>query len=146
MSTELALPTEEQAKESYAYMAQEIYAPAFFEKLAAQDIRPQNEKEAQQLLQLGDELAAAEAQGLHKASADAGDGDNPFLTHALNRVRGVSAAAVAPEDRIKHAGAQLAHQDTIAKNAALIYGHMLQGGEITSAEQPAEKAPKEQSS
>jgi hypothetical protein len=52
-----------------AYLDQQALVPAFFEKLAAYDIRPQNEADAQELLKIGAYLMDAEAKGMLESGA-----------------------------------------------------------------------------
>ena len=126
------LPTESQAKEAQVFMAAEVVAPAFFEKLASYDIRPRNEAEAQQLLQLGASLYAVEQQGQYKtAAAQSNEQGNPFLDLALQQL--TPAQRPTPqqfEGQLKQAALQVVQNDAIAKQAALVYAHCAAGGQV----------------
>ena len=120
------LPTQKQAQEAVQFMAEQVYGPAFFEKLAAHGVRPNNTAEARQLLTLGATLEQAEASGLYKTAAEA---ENPFLAHVTDRLSGaLSQHQAAPNQQAQ----SLVHQDPLMKAAALIYAHVAAGGETTS--------------
>ena len=132
------LPTNEQAQESAVFMAQEIHAPAFFEKLSAYGLQPNTEAEAAQLLQLGAVLQTAEQEGTYKtAAAIANETGNPFLDYALQNAPGGSvqkqASASSSDEQQAAAAAAVAQTNPIAKQAALTYAHMLAGGEIAES-------------
>jgi hypothetical protein len=123
-------------------MASTVHAPAFFEKLAAHNIRPRNDAEVQQLLQLGAMLHQAELQGQYKLAADqANEQENPILAQAIGQVHGAIAPLQQdPGDHVKRAALQAVQADPLVKAAALVYGHVAAGGELEDApeEPPAE--------
>jgi hypothetical protein len=114
-------------------MASEIHAPAFFEKLSAYGIAPRTQAEADQLLELGVTLYSAESQGQYKSAADAAQEQrNPFLDAVLNRF--VPGQQAASDDQIKAAALQAVQGDDIVKAAALVYNHVMSGGELAADE------------
>lgn len=131
------LPTNEQAQEAAVFMAQEIHAPAFFEKLSAYGLQPNTEAEAAQLLQLGATLQTAEHEGNYKtAAATANETGNPFLDYALQSAPGnntqqkQAADTVAHDEQLAATAAAVAQSNPIAKQAALTYAHLVAGGEM----------------
>jgi adenine-specific DNA glycosylase len=127
------LPTQEQAAEAYSYLAQEYFMPALFTKLAsAYNIKPKNKTEMAQLLQLGDYLAAAEAQGQLPQPEET---PNPFLTHVLQKAAAMAAPAGSPQEdaNAQFAAKQIVTQDPLAKTAALLYGYCAAGGPLAEA-------------
>jgi len=124
------LPTKEQANQAQAFMVNQIDIPAFFEKLAANGLEPQNDAEARQLLELGAVLAQAEANGQVKRASDEG---NPFLSHVLTELRQQTPAA-AVDDIVKQGADRLVAESELAKTAALIYAHAQSGGELANDE------------
>jgi hypothetical protein len=131
MSEQATLPTAEQAEQACNFMAQEVHAPAFFEKLAAHDIYPRTQAEAAQLLEMGVELHQAELEGRYKTAAVAEQEQaNPFLAHAMGQLQPQMPAHVQSDDMLKAAAAQIAEQDPVVKTAAELYGYLLGGGEI----------------
>lgn len=134
----MSLPTKQAAVESEAWLAENAHAPALFEKLSsAYGIRPRNQTEARQLLQMGATLAAKHRAGQYKTAAEAKEEEpNPFLGHALGAlsVAETPAATRYQESYIKQAALELVRSNPIAKTAGLVYGHALQGGEF--AEEP----------
>jgi len=137
------LPTEEQAKEACAFMAVEVHAPAFFEKLAAHGIQPRNQAEADQLLQLGAVLHQGETDGQYKSAAVvAQEQENPFLSAVLGRFAPQGPTQRDVDDHIKTASQQAVEQDGLVKAAALVFNHVMSGGDViptqaTPAAQPA---------
>lgn len=129
------LPTEDQARESCAFMAQEIHVPAFFEKLAQYDIRPKTEAEAQQMLQYGALLHQAEQNGQLKTATETDEG-NPFLAHVINKLAAVQPSEQQTTDYVEKLAHCMAADNDIARMAALVYGHVVAGGDV----QPAEAA------
>ena len=133
------LPSNEQAQESAVFMAQEIHAPAFFEKLSAYGLQPNTEAEAAQMLQLGAVLQTAEQEGNYKTAADiANETGNPFLDYALHNATGGSvqkqaASGSSNDEQLAAAAAAVAQTNPVAKQAALTYAHMLAGGEIAES-------------
>jgi hypothetical protein len=125
------LPTQEQAKQAYSYMVDQIHVPAFFEKLAANGLEPRNQVEAQQLLQLGAVLAHAEANGQVKQAQDG----NPFLSHVLGELVQPNQPDV--DALVKQSADALVANSDLAKTAALVYAHMATGGEVAPDEAPA---------
>lgn len=122
-----ALPTKEQAEQAQAFMIEQIHVPAFLEKLASHGIQPRNQAEVGQLVQLGAVLAHAESQGRIKSAQDTA---NPFLDHVMSRL--VPQQPVNVDQLIKNSADSLVSQHDILKNAALIYGHAVAGGELAS--------------
>ena len=128
MSNEI---TPEQAQESAVFMAQEIHAPAFFEKLSAYGLEPSTEAEAAQLLQLGAVLQHAEQSGQYKTASDAvNEAENPFLKFATDKaieaMTGDQAvSAPASEEALAKQAAAVATTNPVAKQAALTYAYML---------------------
>jgi len=136
------LPTNEQAQEAAVFMAQEIHAPAFFEKLSAYGLQPNTEAEAAQLLQLGATLQTAEHEGNYKTAAEtANETGNPFLDYALQSATGNNtpqkqAADTSDQDaQLAATAAAVAQTNPIAKQAALTYAHMVAGGEIAEKQE-----------
>jgi len=136
--TVAALPTEEQAVQAANFMAAEVHAPAFFEKLAEHGYETANPAEQQQLLQLGAVLADAEARGQIKSAAP--QGENPFLSHVLNRWSSAPDPADV-ESHQKEAAVELAKAQPIVKNAALIWNHLQAGGEIEKPQEQPQEQP-----
>ena len=134
MSTQL--PTKEQAAQANSFMVDQIHVPAFFEKLAANGLKPRTEAESKQLLQLGAVLAHAETNGQTKTAQDAG---NPFLAHVLGQLTQQQQPDV--DAMIKQSADQLIGDSEIAKTAALVYAHTVAGGEL--AEDTATETPSE---
>lgn len=126
------LPTKVQAEQAQSFMVDQIHVPAFFEKLATNGLRPRNEAEAQQLLQLGAVLAHAKANGQIKSAQDEG---NPFLAHVLGRCKSQQEPDL--DATIKQSADQFISENELAKTAALVYAHTASGGEL------AEDAPDE---
>lgn len=133
------LPTKQAAAESEQLMATEFFVPALLEKLAVYDIQPKNEAEVGQLVQLGAMLQQAEEQGTFKAAADqTGQKENSFLAHAITKLAGTSHPDPATLDEQLFNGAvDLVKANPLAKNAALVYAHAVNGGELTADETPA---------
>ena len=133
------LPTNEQAREACAFMAQEIHVPAFFEKLAAHGIEPKSEAEAQQLLQLGGTLHQAEQRGQYKTAAtQAQEQGNPFLDYVLEKLQSAQPSSEQVENHVKQAATTLTSDNDLARTAALVYGHVLNGGELAPVAAAAE--------
>ena len=133
------LPTEEQAREACAFMAQEVHVPAYFEKLASFNIRPRTEAEAQQLLQLGAHLHQSEMSGQYKsAAALKAEQGNPFLKHVLDGLQPAQPVAQQIQDHVKQAAHTLAGGNDLARTAALVYGHVMADGELAPAAPAAE--------
>jgi hypothetical protein len=120
------LPTKEQAAQAQAFMIDQIHVPAFLEKLAANGVSPQSKGDVREMLQLGAMLAQAEADGAIKSAEDE---VNPFLQHVMRRLRPQQPVSVDLDSMIK-ANADVFIQNETAKNAALIYGHAVAGGEL----------------
>jgi len=120
MSTQL--PTVEQGQEAFAFMGQQVYAPAFFEKLASLGIEPGTEKEAEQLLQIAATLRQ------HMPVKQASD-ENEFLSHALHRLQPPQKQADL-STLVKRSADSLVQQDALTKAAALTYAHVMTGGEL----------------
>jgi hypothetical protein len=106
-------------------MIDQIHVPAFLEKLASYGIQPRNRAEVKQMIQLGAVLAEAEDTGRIKSAQDT---ENPFLTHLLQNAMPKYATDV--DAAIATSAAQLVQSNDLAKTAALIYGHIVGGGEI----------------
>lgn len=142
MSATVTLPTEEQAKEACAFMAAEVYAPAFFEKLATHGIAPRNRAEAEQLLQLAALLDRAESQGQYKSAADvAQEQENPFLSSVLARFEATTPQD--DDDAIKEAALQAVQSDEVVKAAALVFNHVMAGGALAESEASQDASPSE---
>src|SRR3990172_9955799 len=123
------LPTAEEAKESVQFMAEQVYSPSFFQKLASHGIQPANQAEAKQLLELGSILETAEAEGHYKsAAAQAEEAVNPFLGHVLGRLQGALQPQAAQEEHLKQAALKMVAQDPVSKFAAMTYAHIMAGG------------------
>jgi len=138
MSNEAVLPTVEQASEACDFMAQQVHAPAFFEKLARHNIAPRNDAEVSQLLQLGAMLHQAELQGQYKtAAAVANAQENQFLAHAISQLMPAFQVSDHATDYVKQAALKEVKADELVKAAALVYGHVASGGEVAE-ETPAE--------
>lgn len=133
------LPTKEQATQAYSYMLDEIHAPAFFEKLAANGLEPRNEAEAKQLLQLGAILGQQETTTAEKTAKDG----NPFLSHVLDKLdpAGNHSGPVQYDARIKQGSDELIRTSDTAKTAALIYAHAANGGELAPDTPAVEATP-----
>jgi len=130
MPDTITLPTESQAEAACNYMAAEIHAPAFFEKLSSLGIEPRTEAEAGQLLEIGAMLHRAEAKGQYKsAAAVAQEQTNPFLAAVLDRFRPQATQEDVDETLNKFA-AEAVQSDELAKAAALIFNHVIAGGEL----------------
>ena len=136
MTQEAFLPTVDQATEACDFMAAQVHAPAFFEKLAAHSIRPRNDAEVQQLLQLGAMLHQAELQGQYKTAAAAANAqENPFLAHAIGQAGQVIAPLQQdPADHVKQASLAAVQSNDLVKAAALVYAHVASGGEVAGTE------------
>lgn len=99
-----------------AFLMQHVYIPVFFEKLAEQyRIVPQDEKQAENLLNIGFSLAERAAQEQTKQASAQGDFIALCAAH-LDRQMGKSAAAPAlitpaEEAQIKQATARLADDE-----------------------------------
>jgi len=125
------LPTKAQADAALAYMAQEIHAPAFFQKVAEYGFEPRTLAEAEQMLELGAVLHKAEADGQYKSAAvTQQEQRNPFLDAVLARFTPQAQA----EDGIKTAAAEAVRTDAMAKAAALVYNHCMSGGALQEDE------------
>lgn len=122
------LPTRDQAIQAQSYMIDQIHVPAFLEKLASYGIQPRNRAEVKQMIQLGAVLAEAEDSGRIKSAQDE---ENPFLAHLLKNAMPKQASANTDLDTaVAYDAAQLVQTNELAKTAALIYGHVVGGGEI----------------
>jgi hypothetical protein len=125
------LPTEQQAIEAQSFMSQEIYGPALFDKLASYNVRPRTQAEAAQFLKLASELADKEARGLYKTAAQAqAEVGNPFLAHCLGQLGINAPSPAAMGGQLEKDAAEFVAQNPIAKNAALVYAHLLAGGQV----------------
>ena len=120
--------TPEHLEQAAACIGAEVMAPAFFAKLASFGITPSNEKESEQLLELGIKLSAAAAQGLvdpgeltkQAGVAEVAEDENTFLKAAIDATDEVlQAAPVAPEVQ-QQAISQYVQNDDIVKTAALV--------------------------
>jgi len=120
------LPTQDQAIQAQSYMIDQIHVPAFLEKLAGYGIQPRNQAEVKQLIQLGAVLAEAEDSGRIKSAADS---ENPFLAYLLQGAM-PKQASVDLNTSIAYNASQLIRGNELAKTAALIYGHVVGGGEL----------------
>ena len=145
MSTNAQLPTKDQAEQAYAYQAKEVHTPAFFQKLASHGIRPRTHAESAQLLEMGAVLAQKEEAGQYKTAANAIDEtENPFLTHALNELTGgPQLSPNALDSQIFKSAAELVTDNPVARNAALIFGHLANGGQLAPAAAPPAKTAAE---
>jgi hypothetical protein len=130
----MSLPTKEAAALAHQFVTQELDAPAFFEKLAMEGFAPRNAAEAQQLLEMGVRLADMEARGLYKsAAATAAETGNPLLSGILTKLDKYAAAYTPPaarDDMILSAMTKLAGENEIVRNAALIFAHVANGGQL----------------
>lgn len=130
----MALPTKQAAAESEAWLEDNALGPACLEKLATvYGIRPRGAKEIAQILQMGAVLAKKHRDGQYKTAAEVEqERPNPFIDHAM-AVLGVSQTKTAShhnDDYVKQASLDLAKTNQLALNAALIYDHVLHGGEL----------------
>jgi hypothetical protein len=108
--------------QAYAYLMQQVYVPAFFDKLASYGISPQNESEAQQLLEIGAHMwqlrqaqAASASQGREEFLKSA----NVGLQRILENIYGPSAAvklAAASEQWLDHVAGQIAADPSIQQS------------------------------
>jgi hypothetical protein len=132
MSTATIKP--EQAQQAFQFMAEQVYAPAFFDKLASYGVQPRTARESQQLLELGAILEQAEAEGHYKSAAvREAEAANPFLDHVLGRLKGALSSSAAPavsEGHLKAGALKLVQSDPVSRQAALIYGHIMSGGAV----------------
>jgi len=111
----------QQEQDPAVFLSQRYFTPVFFEKLAANGIRPNNEQEAMQLLQLGailDQAATAQA-------ATPGEG-NPFLDHAIKNAAALAGEPTQPTQEVNDAellkqAAAVVAEDEESKQAALAY-------------------------
>ena len=118
-------PNVKQAEEAMAFLSQEIDGPAYFARLAEHGIEPRTQKEAEQLFEVGLLLDGAAQDGqLKQASAG---GDNAFLNEALRRLNPM---ADVPQEQLEAYSKEAAEKLPLAKAAALVYAHMLNGGEV----------------
>ena len=109
-------------QQAYDVLFGHVHLPVFFEKLA-QDygIVPENETEAQQLLEIGSKLRAAHTDELTKSAT----ADNEFLGYANQQLDGSPeqpgyAADGDYDHAVKEVSAQLA-QDPTLHHAVLTY-------------------------
>jgi len=134
------LPTTQQADEANAFMVNEVYVPAFLEKLAQHNLSPNNDAEVRQMLQLGHMLSEAEANGQHKAASTAPEG-NPYLASAIDKLQyDTPVTKEANAAYVQQQAVELVKSSEVALNAATIYAHTLGGGELAPTEQPAAEA------
>jgi hypothetical protein len=121
-----ALPTKEAAAQAETFLADEVFVPALFEKLAEYDITPSTEEEASQLIQLGAMLQQAEGQGTFKA-AQAPANSNAFLTQAIDKLAYYTQEPATPAN----VGLAVAQANPLAKSAATIYQYLQSGGALS---------------
>ena len=126
--SEVNLPSKGQAQQALQYMAEQVYGPAFFEKLAGYGVQPRNQAEAKQLLELGATLENAEQQGLYKSAQDEG---NPFLSYVNDRLTGALRPVKQASANVAQGALNLVQQDATTKAAALTYAHVLAGGSLS---------------
>jgi hypothetical protein len=119
-------PTKKQADEALAFLSHEIDAPAYFTRLAELGIQPRNEQEAEDMFKIGLALEGTQT-AQTKESADR----NPFLAEALRRLDPTSDVPQAELDKYAKAAAE---QLPLAKAAALVYSHIVRGGELAEDE------------
>jgi len=106
---------EKEAAEACNFMASQVFAPAFFEKLSSHGIAPRNEAEALQLVELGVTLGALEAEGQYKSAAQvSNETANPFLAQLIG---GLRPATYSVEASLKQAASKLAADPAIAQAA-----------------------------
>jgi type IV secretory pathway VirJ component len=127
------LPTQEQGAQATAYLLHEIDTPVFLEKLAEFGIQPQNQTEAEQLVQLGLMVEAAEQQGTFKM-AEAEPESNNFLDHAIGNLQKYAQANTTPP-QVEDQALQFVNGNETAKTAALLFNYMSQGGELAPEEE-----------
>lgn len=123
-------PTKKQAQEARDFLTYEIDAPAFFTRLAELGVQPRNEKEAEDLYSIGLALQGAAGSQV-KESSDS----NPFLAEALNRLNPMAGI---PQEELDAYAKAAAEQLPLAKAAALVYNHVLNGGELVDDEETEE--------
>ena len=124
-------PTQTEAQQALQFMAEQVYGPAIFEKLAANGIRPRDVTEARQLLQLASTLEQAEAAGIYKSAATSEPSENQFLNHVNSRLQSALAPYANGCDTVQDGALTLVRNDPLSKTAALLYAHVLKGGEVT---------------
>ena len=119
-----------------AILAQNVGHPMFFQKLAQWNLKPTNAKEAEQYLQLAEQLWAAKAESQVK-QASAG---NPFLSEEISRLdgilreQGLATTNDAPlEAYIKKAAFELTQQPAIAYAALAHYNNLTAVEEAANA-------------
>jgi hypothetical protein len=113
-------------EQAFNTLVENVHVPVFFNKLA-QDygVVPQNEQEAQQLVELSHRLRSAHSEELSKSAGQA-EQPNEFLA-AANQLLSGEQSQPAADDVVKQAAAELAgnplireasltHQDNIAAN------------------------------
>lgn len=99
--------------QAYAYLMQQVYVPAFFNKLASYGIAPQNEQEAQNLLEIG-----ASMWQLHQAqAASAAQGREAFLKKANTELKTILSSVYGQDPMVKRAEWE-ASIDRIAQHIA----------------------------
>ncbi len=128
-------PTVKQAEEALAFISQELDGPAYFARLAEHGIEPRTQKEAEQLFEIGVALSGAAQDGQLKQAAEGGD--NAFLSEALNRLNPL---ANVPQEQLDAYSKEAAEKLPLAKAAAMVYAHMLNGGEIVEDTEDSEEA------
>ena len=128
------LPSKEAAEQAEQYLANEIFVPSFFEKLAQHGIQPTTRAEVSQLLEMGVLLQQAEEQGTFKAAST--EQGNAFLTAAIEKLS--SQQEPASTDEI---AAAVVQGNEMAKSAALLFNHIQSGGK--TADDPPETETQE---
>jgi hypothetical protein len=114
-------------EQAFNTLVENVHMPVFFSKLAQEyGVVPQNENEAQQLVELSHRLRAAHGQELDKSAGQAAQ-PNEFLSAANELLGGAPAQSAAAIPVEKYAAAELAqnplireasltHQDNVAAN------------------------------
>lgn len=132
--------TKEQADASYAYMSNEIDANAFFEKLASFGVRWETQADMEALYKQGLILKDLEDRGQLKQAGlqpQPQTRDNPFFAASLQRLTKLAGAVIntpeAEDAMLKQAALELVRSNELARNAALIFTHVANGGQVVDA-------------
>jgi hypothetical protein len=86
-------------------------------------------------------LQQAEEQGTFKSAGAKSTEGNSFLAHAIEKLAGTSQQPdpATLDKQMLDGAVALVKESPLIKNAALVYAHAVQGGELAEDEAPAEK-------
>lgn len=113
------------ADSAVEFIAERVYGPAYFEKLASYGIVPKTDDDARYLLALGHELAE-KAETQKAAAAKTPAGPNAFLKAAYDSLRGTEAVAQDHDARLLLAAIKTAAAKPELQNAALLFAKATQ--------------------